>query len=50
MKKTYEKPALARAAVLSKVAAIMDCQSGYVFLGGSENGSGECVPEVILER
>jgi hypothetical protein len=50
MKKTYTKPTFAKAAVLSKVAAIMDCQSGYVFLPGTENGSGDCVPEIVLQR
>jgi len=41
MKKAYEKPALLKTAVLSKVTAIETCASGYTWVDG-DNGAG-CV-------
>jgi len=43
MKKTYEKPVLMKAAVLTKVTALDTCPSGYVF--ADQNGSAACEPE-----
>ena len=45
MQKTYAKPQLTRAGVISRITAVDSCPSGSVFVLGSENGSGSCVDE-----
>lgn len=43
MKRTYEKPALVKAAVLLKIAALDACPTGYVYEALAQGH--ECVPE-----